>query len=119
MALEGSLVIIAIISISLLGTSVISQATSYGVLNSINAAQTFEQWMAKYGRIYPNGQEKGKRFAIFQTNLEYVEKFNKLENKTYKLGLNQFSDMTNEEFLRHHTGYKKMRAISSSSKSFS
>ncbi|KAM5588030.1 senescence-specific cysteine protease SAG39 [Rosa sericea] len=77
MALEGNLVLltqlaIAILSLSLLGTLAISQATSrssYGV-NSTNIAQTFEQWMAKYGRIYPNGQEEGKRSAIFGTNLE-------------------------------------------------
>ncbi|KAL6206684.1 hypothetical protein ACLB2K_023931 [Fragaria x ananassa] len=70
--------------------------------------------MAKYGRIYPTSQEKGKRLAIFQTNLEYVENFNKQKNKTYKLGLNQFSDMTNEEFLRHHTGYKRIPTTSTS-----
>ncbi|PRQ29104.1 putative actinidain [Rosa chinensis] len=121
MALEGNLVLltqlaVAILSLSLLGTLAISQATSrssYGV-NSTNIAQTFEQWMAKYGRIYPIGQEKGKRSAIFRTNLEYVESFNKQESKTYKLGLNQFSDMNNAEYCRHHTGYKRMPTSSTS-----
>ncbi|KAL6197241.1 hypothetical protein ACLB2K_032850 [Fragaria x ananassa] len=117
MALEGNLVIInALLSLILWGNLAISQATSrswYGA-HSINISQTFEQWMAKYGRIYPTSQEKGKRFAIFQTNLEYVENFNKQENKPYKLGLNQFSDMTNDEFLRHHTGYKRIPTTSTS-----
>ncbi|TKY71824.1 Senescence-specific cysteine protease SAG12 [Spatholobus suberectus] len=39
-------------------------------------------------------------------NLEYIEKFNNAENKRYKLGLNQFSDLTEQEFIASHTGLK-------------
>lgn len=40
-----------------------------------------------------------RHLAIFVKNLLFVENFNKQGNKTYKLSLNLFSDMTSEEFL--------------------
>lgn len=62
--------------------------------------------MSKYGRIYRNIEEKQRRYTIFKENVEFVENFNKQGNKTYKLSVNKFSDMTNEEFLRQRTGAK-------------
>ncbi|KAL6197240.1 hypothetical protein ACLB2K_032849 [Fragaria x ananassa] len=82
-----------------------SQATTHALYEA-SIAQKHEQWMAKHGRVYPDSSEKERRLAIFTKNVEFVEKFNKQGNKTYKLSINKFSDMTNEEFIRHHTGYK-------------
>ncbi|XP_062013010.1 senescence-specific cysteine protease SAG12-like [Rosa rugosa] len=98
----------------ILGT-VASQATSRALYAS-SFAEKHEQWMEKFGRVYPDSAEKERRFAIFMQNVEYVEKFNNEGNKTYKLSINEFSDMTNEEFLRRRTGYKM--ATSSNSTSF-
>ena len=58
-----------------------------------------EQWMTSYGREYKDIAEKEKRFQIFKANIEYIESFNKASNKPYKLGINQFADLTNEEFI--------------------
>ncbi|XVF27513.1 hypothetical protein REPUB_Repub14bG0114100 [Reevesia pubescens] len=66
-----------------------------------------EQWMARFGRVYENQLEKDKRFKIFKENLEYIENFNNAGNKTYKLGINEFADLTHEEFVATRTGYKK------------
>lgn len=69
------------------------------VLESSVATETrYEQWMKKFGRIYADDAEKEKRFKIFVENLEYIENFNRAGKETYKLGLNQFSDLTSEEF---------------------
>ncbi|KAJ4700512.1 Cysteine Protease [Melia azedarach] len=43
-------------------------------------------------------QRSKLRLNIFKQNLEYVEKANKEGNRTYKLSVNKFSDLTNEEF---------------------
>ncbi|XP_062016812.1 zingipain-2-like [Rosa rugosa] len=99
----------------ILGT-LASQATSRALYES-SIAEKHEQWMAKHGRVYHDSAEKERRFAIFRKNVEFVEKFNKEGNKTYKLSINKFSDMTNEEFMRHHTGYK-MSTSSNTSTSF-
>lgn len=44
------------------------------------------------------------RFKIFVDNLRFIEDFNHSGNRTFKLGLNAFSDLTVEEFLAIHTG---------------
>ncbi|XP_050370643.1 senescence-specific cysteine protease SAG12-like [Argentina anserina] len=94
-----------------------SQATSLASYKTISQlADKHEQWMAKHGRKYPDSKEKERRFAIFKKNVEFVEKFNNEGNTTYTLSVNKFSDMTNEEFLRHHAGFK-MRAGTSSTTS--
>ncbi|KAK3431051.1 hypothetical protein EUGRSUZ_E02908 [Eucalyptus grandis] len=80
-------------------------ATSVRPLHDPTIAEQHEQWMANYSRTYNDLQEKAKRQAIFAKNLQFIEDFNKSGNRTFQLGLNQFSDLTNEEFVRSHTGY--------------
>ncbi|VFR00891.1 unnamed protein product [Cuscuta campestris] len=58
----------------------------------------FERWMVLHERSYADELEKDKRFTIFKQNREYVESFNRAGNRTFTLGINAFSDMTNEEF---------------------
>ncbi|KAK8358954.1 hypothetical protein V6Z11_A04G062100 [Gossypium hirsutum] len=65
-----------------------------------------EQWMVDYGREYESELEKEKRLNIFKENLEYIESFNNGGNKSFKLGLNEYADMAQDEFLAAHTGYK-------------
>ncbi|KAI6673070.1 hypothetical protein NL676_000976 [Syzygium grande] len=57
-----------------------------------------EQWMARYGRVYKNIEERQSRFEIFKSNVQWIESFNRASGKPYKLGVNQFADLTNEEF---------------------
>ncbi|XVF78898.1 hypothetical protein PTKIN_Ptkin14bG0174800 [Pterospermum kingtungense] len=76
-----------------------------------------EQWMAKHGRTYQSQAEKEKRFKIFKENLEYVQNFNKAGNKTYKLSLNKYSDLTHDEFVAARTGYIRPNNISTSTES--
>ncbi|KAF8008061.1 hypothetical protein BT93_K1900 [Corymbia citriodora subsp. variegata] len=56
------------------------------------------QWMARYGRVYKDMEERQSRFEIFKVNVRGIEEFNQANNKPYKLGVNQFADLTNEEF---------------------
>lgn len=65
-----------------------------------------EKWMAQYGRVYKDAEEKAHRFEIFKTNAEYVQSVNHAGNRTYRLGLNRFADLTNEEFKASFLGFK-------------
>ncbi|KAK6124206.1 hypothetical protein DH2020_042042 [Rehmannia glutinosa] len=65
-----------------------------------------ERWMDQYGRIYEDETEKAMRFKIFKENVEFIESFNRDEAKPYKLGINQFADLTNEEFQASRNGYR-------------
>ncbi|ESR59058.1 hypothetical protein CICLE_v10017565mg [Citrus x clementina] len=90
---------------------------------SISIAEKHEKWMAEHGRSYKDELEKDMRFKIFKQNLEYIDKVNNNNNnsneginRTYKLGTNQFSDLTNAEFRASYAG--NSMAITSQHSSF-
>lgn len=60
----------------------------------------YESWLAKHGKSY-NGigenSEKELRFEIFKDNLKFVEEHNSVD-RPYKVGLNRFADLTNDEY---------------------
>ncbi|XP_071702870.1 senescence-specific cysteine protease SAG39-like [Rutidosis leptorrhynchoides] len=60
--------------------------------------ENHEQWMARYGRVYKDANEKELRSKIFQENVRYIQSFNNDMSKTYKLAVNEFADLKNEEF---------------------
>lgn len=73
-----------------------------------------EQWMERHGRVYKDAMEKDRRLQIFKDNVEFIESFNNAGNKSYKLGINQFADQTNEEFRALRNGFRpsKTRMLS-------
>ncbi|NP_001312662.1 cysteine proteinase COT44-like precursor [Nicotiana tabacum] len=66
----------------------------------------YEMWLAEHGRAYNALGEKEKRFEIFKDNLRFIEGHNNSGNRTYKVGLNQFADLTNEEYRTMYLGTK-------------
>ncbi|XP_021728537.1 zingipain-2-like [Chenopodium quinoa] len=76
---------------------------------ALSLRERHELWMARHGRVYKDVIEKEKRFNIFKKNVERIENFNANASsiKLYTLGTNAFSDLTTEEFVATHTGYKK------------
>merc|ERR1711959_469003 len=60
------------------------------------------EFKAKFSRSY-EAEENDRRFEIFSSNLKYIESEN-AKDLSYKLGVNQFTDLTSEEF-KQHTGY--------------
>ncbi|XP_019186368.1 PREDICTED: ervatamin-B-like [Ipomoea nil] len=65
--------------------------------NEEGTMKRYEEWIVEYGRVYANQTEKMKRFSVFKDNVEYINSFN-LGNYTFTLGINQFADLTNDEF---------------------
>ncbi|CAI9299115.1 unnamed protein product [Lactuca saligna] len=62
--------------------------------------------MAHYGRVYKDANEKEQRSKIFQENVRYIESSNSVMNKAYKLAVNEFADLTNEEFTSTRNRFK-------------
>lgn len=75
-------------------------------LHEASISAKHELWMAQSARTYKSHAEKATRFKIFKKNFKFIEKFNREGNQTYKLSLNEFADLTDEEFIASHTGYK-------------
>uniref|UniRef100_A0A2P2J321 Cathepsin propeptide inhibitor domain-containing protein n=1 Tax=Rhizophora mucronata TaxID=61149 RepID=A0A2P2J321_RHIMU len=57
----------------------------------------YEEWLTKQGKAYNGIGEKEKRFEIFKNNLRFIDEHNS-QNRTYKVGLTRFADLTNEEY---------------------
>ncbi|KAH7650634.1 Fruit bromelain protein [Dioscorea alata] len=83
----------------------ISMAAASRVLNGKSMIERHEQWMVEHGKVYKDIAEKQHRLEIFKSNIEYIEAFNSGEH-TFKLGANQFTDMTIEEFKAKYTGFR-------------
>ncbi|XP_058081839.1 cysteine proteinase mucunain-like [Magnolia sinica] len=63
----------------------------------------YEKWLAMHGKASNGLDEREKRFEIFKDNVQYVDEHN-AGNSTFKLGLNRFADLTNEEFRSMYLG---------------
>ncbi|KAL7212892.1 hypothetical protein ACSBR2_015563 [Camellia fascicularis] len=57
-------------------------------------------------RVYKDNAEKEMRFKIFNNNVLFMESFSNAGNQPYKMSINQFADLTNEEFQASHNGYR-------------
>ncbi|CAG9854682.1 unnamed protein product [Phyllotreta striolata] len=74
------------------------------VILAVNALTLKDQWTnfkIEHGKVYKNLAEEKLRFNIFQQTLKKIEEHNKKYNaglSTYWMGINQFSDLTTEEF---------------------
>ncbi|XP_047333083.1 zingipain-2-like [Impatiens glandulifera] len=65
----------------------------------------YKTWMTKHGKAYNGIEESEKRFNIFKDNLLFVDVHNS-EERTYKVGLNMFADLTDEEYQSYYLGMK-------------
>lgn len=89
----------------LLSTTRIPKTFSRSLLEE-KMIRTHEDWMALHGRVYKDITEKEHRYNIFKENVNHIEAFNNNDkNLSYKLGVNKFADLTNEEFRAKYTGY--------------
>lgn len=66
----------------------------------------YEAWLSKHGKAYNGLGEKERRFEIFKDNLRFIDEQNSAGNRTFKLGLNRFADLTNEEYRSTYLGTK-------------
>ncbi|KAK2971049.1 hypothetical protein RJ640_017201 [Escallonia rubra] len=65
----------------------------------------YESWLVEHGKSYNGLGEKEKRFQIFKDNFHFIDEQN-AANRSFKLGLNRFADLTNEEYRSMYLGTK-------------
>lgn len=68
----------------------------------------YEMWLVKHGKAYNGLGEKERRFEIFKDNLKFIDEHNSVD-RTYKLGLNRFADLTNAEYRSTYLGTRMER----------
>lgn len=62
--------------------------------------------MSEHSKAYQSVEEKVHRFEVFRDNLMHIDQRNN-EISSYWLGLNEFADLTHEEFKRKYLGLAK------------
>lgn len=81
--------------LSFIGLSFVSSATDRHWVD-------FSDFQFKFNKRYENLEELKHRFEIFKENVAEIHDHNKNENKTFTLGINQFTDLSREEFIHYY-----------------
>lgn len=76
-------------------------STAAATLSADDAWVHFSNFQDKFGKTYDNVYDLEDRFAVFQSNLDAIMAHNANETRTFDMGVNQFTDMTAEEFKMH------------------
>ena len=71
----------------------------------IDHKQAFDDWRQTFGKTYGDLNEEGHRFLVFLENWKMINDFNIAGNKNYTMMLNQFGDLTFEEFRYYVHGH--------------
>ena len=69
----------------------------------------FVNFVATYGKSYPNAEEYEYRFGVFKNAAAYIKKTNSDTSKTFTVAINKFADTTLEEFKAQRLGLKPKR----------
>jgi len=75
---------------------------------ALNYDQEWEIFKAKYQRNYLSTPEHDNRKSVFTSNLKLIQKHNAehaLGLHTFTLGVNQFADLTSQEFVQTYNGF--------------
>nr|BAW35427.1 cysteine protease [Drosera adelae] len=83
----------------------LSSFQSSAISHEPSMVKRHEEWMVQHRRTYKDNVEKERRFQIFQKNVNLIEAHNK-KNKSYSLSVNQFADLTDEEFEKMYASAK-------------
>lgn len=61
---------------------------------------TFEKYISEFGKKYMSVDEHNQRESLFYEKLSKIKQHNKDHSKTWKEGVNHFTDRTEEEFMQ-------------------
>ena len=67
-----------------------------------DSTAAFEQWKVDFAKKYANAAEEKRAFITFMANDRIISETN-ARDLPYKLGHNEFSDITSEEFFNRYT----------------
>jgi cathepsin L len=66
----------------------------------------FTKWMHEYNKVY-EWDEFSSRYGKWKQNYLYITEFNRRDDVTFTLAMNEFGDLTNEEFHKFYLGYQQ------------
>jgi KDEL-tailed cysteine endopeptidase len=82
----------------LLATTFFAVCNSQTLLNENEIWSRFTNFQEKFAKKYENVQELETRFSVFRENFRNIITHNADRNQSFTMGINQFTDLTPEEF---------------------
>lgn len=93
----------------ILFTSLFAATKSFLIEDSWNQ---FTHFQTRFQKIYNNPEEVESRFNIFKSNLKTILNHNSAHNHNFTMSINQFTDLTPEEFkTQYASGYKPLESF--------
>ncbi|XP_023332087.1 zingipain-2 isoform X2 [Eurytemora carolleeae] len=81
-----------------------------GCTLAVQYNQEFAQFKSTYGKVYRSVGEEENRFKIFSENMEKIREHNE-KKSTYTMGMNMWTDLTDEEWSNQFLGYKRVSTL--------
>jgi C1A family cysteine protease len=94
-------------------------ATMTTLLDESDEWKQFSNFQERFARKYETLQDLENRFQVFRTNLRNIVIHNLDHNQNFTMGINQFTDLTPEEFKAQYVGGLKAEVGSYGCGSFS
>ena len=91
-------------TLALLLAIISTAAVLFGHTQTQPELTEFQSWKTKFGVSYDSMFEDAYREKIFLENLAKMKLHNSNEHRTYDMGINQFSALTDEEFVQTYLG---------------
>jgi C1A family cysteine protease len=79
-------------------------ASNANLLNRRDEWSEFTGFLKKFEKKYESLEALEKRFDIFRQNLKEIFEHNAIHERNYTMGVNQFTDLTPEEFKADYAG---------------
>lgn len=92
--------------------TLLPSSSAVHLLNSHPLEPDFVSWQQQHAKTYSSEHEHLHRFSVWLGNLELVNAHNAEARRglhTFRLGMNQFGDMTNDEYQRRMLGLRAPR----------
>ncbi|BFG35908.1 hypothetical protein CerSpe_221820 [Prunus speciosa] len=88
---------LTIFTLLLLSFTLSSHASGVGSRSEAEVKEIYQEWLVKHQKTYNGIGEEERRFEIFKDNLRFIDEHN-AQDRPYKVGLNAFADLTNQEY---------------------
>ena len=62
--------------------------------------QAYISFIAEYGKVQSSHQKHGEKYEVFKSNYKRIKHYNDQPDMPFVMSVNQFADMTNEEFAK-------------------
>jgi len=96
----------AVVVSSLLGyVSAAEEATALEPLTDAAYSSLFSEFKEKFPRTYANASEEATRLKNFKVNIDFIREHNNDKSQTFTVGMNQFGDLTLEEWNKSYKGF--------------